>query len=348
MTRAGNSHPHEHPHRHDYPHANEHSHSDEHSHADENADTYPYSNECTRDTNHHAHADQHSHADHHSHPPSLAPRRERAHPTQTLIPTLPAVRGFAVGDSVMLGAARELQRVMPGLTVDAKVSRQLSAAIGDFAPAPPRGDIRSVRHCAYRRQRLHQARPFDELLQLVKDVPRVIVFNLKEPRRLGRQRTTSSLPIRCAIILTPCWSIGMPPAAATRNISARTAFTSEQWARALTRSSSLSNFKPLPLTTSERHLDKSRDQAADCEAISHGLFEANLMTLTEADTTCCSARTLRVGLVVVSLFVLLAIVFTASRSEPPPAAPRFERLGPQNEAAEQEAREPLNAGRAAA
>ena len=39
------------------------------------------------------------------------------------------MRGFAVGDSVMLGAAREMQRVMPGLTVDAKVSRHMGAAI---------------------------------------------------------------------------------------------------------------------------------------------------------------------------------------------------------------------------
>src|SRR5262245_14362483 len=52
-------------------------------------------------------------------------------------------------------------------------------------------------------------------------------------------------------------------------------------------------------------------------------------------------KTLRVGLVVVSLFVLLAIVFAASRPAPPPPAPRFARLGPQHEPTEQEARELL-------
>jgi hypothetical protein len=100
-----------------------------------------------------------------------------------LIPTLPAIRGFAVGDSVMLGAAPEMQRVMPGLTVDAKVSRQMAAAIETVrqrrktSPAD-RFVIVHVGDNGF-------VRPgqFDELMQLLKDVPRVIVFNLKEPRR---------------------------------------------------------------------------------------------------------------------------------------------------------------------
>jgi hypothetical protein len=83
----------------------------------------------------------------------------------------------------MLGAAREMQRVMPGLVVDAKVSRHMSAAIevvrqrrradqlGEFVIVHV-GDNGFIR-----------PGQFDELLQLVKDVPRVIVFNLKEPRR---------------------------------------------------------------------------------------------------------------------------------------------------------------------
>ncbi len=104
-------------------------------------------------------------------------------PTQTLIPTLPAARGFAVGDSVMLGAARELQRAMPGLTVDAQVSRQLSAAIEvlrqrRLAGIPDQFVIVHIGDNSYIRPE-----QFDALLQLVKDVPHLIVFNLKEPRR---------------------------------------------------------------------------------------------------------------------------------------------------------------------
>jgi hypothetical protein len=104
-------------------------------------------------------------------------------PTQTLIPPLPAIRGFAVGDSVMLGAAREMQRVMPGLTVDAKVSRQMAAAIEvvrQRRKTSPADRFVIVHVGANGFVRPGQ---FDELMQLLKDVPRVIVFNLKEPRR---------------------------------------------------------------------------------------------------------------------------------------------------------------------
>lgn len=104
-------------------------------------------------------------------------------PTPTLIPTLPAVRGFAVGDSVMLGAARELRRVLPGLTVDARVSRHMGATIElvrqrrKTSPA----DQFVIVHIG--NNGFVKPSQFDELLQLLKDVPRVIVFNLKEPRR---------------------------------------------------------------------------------------------------------------------------------------------------------------------
>jgi hypothetical protein len=83
----------------------------------------------------------------------------------------------------MLGAAREMQRVMPGLTVDAKVSRHMAAAIEvvrqrrKTSPA----DRFAIVHIGD--NGFVKPSQFDELLQLLKDVPRVIVFNLKEPRR---------------------------------------------------------------------------------------------------------------------------------------------------------------------
>jgi hypothetical protein len=103
-------------------------------------------------------------------------------PTQTLIPPLPAVRGFAVGDSVMLGAAREMQRVLPGLIVDAKVSRSLSAAIVVLRQRYSRGTADQFVIIHIGDNGYIKSAQFDELLQVVKDVPHVIVFNLKEPR----------------------------------------------------------------------------------------------------------------------------------------------------------------------
>jgi hypothetical protein len=99
-----------------------------------------------------------------------------------LIPTLPAVRGFAVGDSVMLGAARELQRVLPGLTVDAKVSRHLAAATGVLLQRRNSGVVDQFVIIHIGDNGYIKPEQFDALLQLVKDVPHVIVFNLKEPR----------------------------------------------------------------------------------------------------------------------------------------------------------------------
>jgi hypothetical protein len=100
-----------------------------------------------------------------------------------LIPTLPAVRGFAVGDSVMLGAARELQRVLPGLTVDARVSRNMGAAtdILRLRRKTSPSDQFVIIHIGD--NGFVKPSQFDELMQLVKDVPHVIVLNLKEPRR---------------------------------------------------------------------------------------------------------------------------------------------------------------------
>ncbi len=82
----------------------------------------------------------------------------------------------------MLGAAREMQRVLPGLTVDAKVSRSMSAAlevVRQRSKAGPFGQfvVVDVGNNGYL-----QPEQFDELLQLLSAVPRVIVFNLKEPR----------------------------------------------------------------------------------------------------------------------------------------------------------------------
>jgi hypothetical protein len=100
-----------------------------------------------------------------------------------LIPTLPAIRGFAIGDSVMLGAAREMQRVMPGLTVDAKVSRHLSATIEILRQRRKAGQLGEFVIVHIGDNGYIKAPQFDELMQLLAKVPRVIVFNLKEPRR---------------------------------------------------------------------------------------------------------------------------------------------------------------------
>jgi hypothetical protein len=83
----------------------------------------------------------------------------------------------------MLGAAREMQRVLPGLTVDAKVSRHMAAAIEVLRQRRKAGLLGEFVIVHIGDNGFVKPSQFDELMQLLVDVPRVVVFNLKEPRR---------------------------------------------------------------------------------------------------------------------------------------------------------------------
>jgi hypothetical protein len=82
----------------------------------------------------------------------------------------------------MLGAAREMQRVLPGLVVDAKVSRHMAAAIGILRQRRAAGQLGQFVVVHIGNNGYIRPGQFDELMQLLVDVPRVVVFNLKEPR----------------------------------------------------------------------------------------------------------------------------------------------------------------------
>jgi hypothetical protein len=83
----------------------------------------------------------------------------------------------------MLGAAREMQRVLPGLVVDAKVSRHMAVAIDILRQRRAAKQLGEFVVVHIGNNGYIRPGQFDELLQLLVDVPRVVVFNLKEPRR---------------------------------------------------------------------------------------------------------------------------------------------------------------------
>ncbi len=83
----------------------------------------------------------------------------------------------------MLGAAREMQRVMPGLVVDAKVSRSMSATIEILRQRRQAGQLGGFVIVHAGNNGFVKPSQFDELMQLLTEVPCVVVFNLKEPRR---------------------------------------------------------------------------------------------------------------------------------------------------------------------
>lgn len=115
--------------------------------------------------------------------PVNAPRN--ATPVATTSPATRTVelRFFAVGDSVMLGAARELLKTIPGLEVDAQVSRHIAVTVAILQARRAAGRLGKVVIIHIGNNGSMTAKQFDDLMQPLVDLPRVLVFNLKEPRK---------------------------------------------------------------------------------------------------------------------------------------------------------------------
>ncbi len=125
-----------------------------------------------------------------SRPAAIDPTPELDHgrPTVRVTPTitssaLPAeVRAFAVGDSVMLGAAAEMKKLIDGLDVDAQVSRHLSATIEIVRQRRDADRLGRVVIVHIGDNGFIKEQQLDDLMQLLTNVPRVIIVNLKLPR----------------------------------------------------------------------------------------------------------------------------------------------------------------------
>lgn len=93
------------------------------------------------------------------------------------------LRVFAVGDSVMLGAARELQKTIPGIEVDAQVSRHIAVTVAILQARQAAGRLGKVVIIHIGNNGNMTAKQFDDLMKPLADIPRVLIFNLKEPRK---------------------------------------------------------------------------------------------------------------------------------------------------------------------
>jgi peptidoglycan/LPS O-acetylase OafA/YrhL len=92
-------------------------------------------------------------------------------------------RVFAVGDSVMLGAARHLRTPGTQMTIDAVVGRQASAAVDVLEQLKASGEKPEVVLVHIGNNGTLRDRQFEEMLKLLKDVPNVVFVNTKVPRR---------------------------------------------------------------------------------------------------------------------------------------------------------------------
>lgn len=90
---------------------------------------------------------------------------------------------LAVGDSIMLGAADALHARIENLTIDAKVNRQIGAAITLLRERRENAALADVVVVHIGNNNTISSERVNELLDLLADVPRVVIVNLKVPRR---------------------------------------------------------------------------------------------------------------------------------------------------------------------
>ncbi|NWJ96670.1 MAG: acyltransferase family protein [Chloroflexi bacterium] len=104
-------------------------------------------------------------------------------PNPTPLPTeAPLVRVFAIGDSVMLGAAKELKQAMGGLDMEASVGLQVSTALNHLRTRRDAGGLGEVVVVHLGNNGTFSATQFDQIMELLSSVRRVVFVNVKVPR----------------------------------------------------------------------------------------------------------------------------------------------------------------------
>jgi hypothetical protein len=94
----------------------------------------------------------------------------------------PPSKVFAIGDSVMLGAQREMYRLIPNIEVDALGSRQATAGIETLRIAKNSGRLGEAVVIHLGTNGAFSPKQFDEMMQILADVRKVIFLNIKVPR----------------------------------------------------------------------------------------------------------------------------------------------------------------------
>jgi peptidoglycan/LPS O-acetylase OafA/YrhL len=95
----------------------------------------------------------------------------------------PPPRIIAIGDSVMVGAASELQRAIPNVEIDAAVNRQISAGIALLRNLREHNQLPTTVIVHLGTNGTFDHEHFTQLMEVLHDVPRVIIVNVRAPRR---------------------------------------------------------------------------------------------------------------------------------------------------------------------
>jgi hypothetical protein len=97
-------------------------------------------------------------------------------------PPSPSVRVTAIGDSVILAAASDLARLVPGIEVDAEVGRPVPAAIDVMRARRDAGSLGDIVLIHIGNNSPLTPDQLDEMMELLAGVRRVVFVNLTVPR----------------------------------------------------------------------------------------------------------------------------------------------------------------------
>jgi hypothetical protein len=122
--------------------------------------------------------------------PALPPAAPETPPPSTAEPGLqpppplpsPPSRVFAVGDSVMLGAAPWLSEAIPNAEIDAAVSRQVSEGIAVLEARHAAGTLGDLVIVHLGTNGSFTSGQFDRIMEVLSGVQRVVFVNLRVPR----------------------------------------------------------------------------------------------------------------------------------------------------------------------
>jgi len=102
-------------------------------------------------------------------------------PPATVPPPPPPIH--AIGDSVMLGAKGALEARMPGIQVNASVSRHFGEVVGIATNLRDSGQLGDAVIIHMGTNGLITDGEFDAMMEALRDVDRVVILNVKVPRR---------------------------------------------------------------------------------------------------------------------------------------------------------------------
>ena len=118
--------------------------------------------------------------------PSSVPPTAVPTAAPTPVPPAPpnsAAHIFAIGDSVMVGAAKELQRALGDVEIDARVSRQAKQALAILQARHDAGQLGDEVIIHIGTNGPFSLERFEGMMAAVGDTRRVVVVNVKVPRR---------------------------------------------------------------------------------------------------------------------------------------------------------------------